>query len=137
MGVDPRSRERIKPSEWAIGRPDNERLIDNLDHYRFALREQAEKDLHVAGEKLPLEWLSTTHGTTASEEVRTRLGRIIVEREKTPDLATRRLHRVVQAIELMKAPEAKRLLEEWAKQPVGLPSIEAKKALLRLASSTP
>lgn len=125
--------QKIKPREWSVERKTFDGWITNLDSPRFAVREQANKALLEADSKVPLEWLRSAVKGASSEEVRTRLNRLIVEREKRPDRVGLQLNRIIRVLEVANTPATKALLEEWANTPgETTPTLRAKAALARL-----
>ena len=122
--------ERIKLADWESDRPLFDKTAANLDSPRFAVREAAEKALTAAGERLPGNWLKNALADTKSEEVRTRLGRLLEVRAKQPDLAARRVSRAVQVLELAGTAETTALLKTWAKATAG--SVLADEAMAAL-----
>ena len=122
--------ERFKVADWEFDRPLFDKTVANLDSPRFAVREAAEKALAAAGERLPGGWLKNALADTKSEEVRTRLDRVLAGRAKQPDLAARRVSRAVQVLELAGTAETTALLKTWAKATAG--SVLADEAMAAL-----
>jgi hypothetical protein len=77
-------------------------------------------------------WLREAVAKSKTEEVNTRLTRLIAKREKDPDYEGRPLSRVVQVLELANTTESKALLCEWVKGGESLLNAEAKGALERM-----
>jgi hypothetical protein len=94
-------------------RPQFDKWVAGLDHPQFRVREASEKSIAQGGLKVPAAWLRQALAATTSDEVRTRLTRLLTRREQ-PDPSEWRLGRAVQALELAGTPEAKALLRSWA-----------------------
>jgi len=124
--------ERVNPADQAIERARFDKLATDLDSPRFAVREKAEKDLTTARYRIPVAWLRGVLADAKSDELRTRLGKVLSAREK-PVADELRLSRAIQALELAGTDEAKVLLKAWTKAAEGtLLAVEAKAALDRL-----
>jgi WD40 repeat protein len=105
--------EQVKSAELRLERAKFDKWVADLDSPQFRMREAAEKGLTAAGVKIPVGWLRKAVAESKSDESRTRLGRILAEREK-PSPREWRLQRAVQVLELARTPEAKTLLKTWA-----------------------
>jgi WD40 repeat protein len=127
------AKERIKTADWVYAKDRFDNLVRDLDASRFSVREVADKELTTALFRIPKAWLREAVAKSKTEEVNTRLGRLIAKREKDPDYEGRRLSRVVQVLELANTAECKELLREWAKGGESLLVAEAKGALERMA----
>jgi RNA polymerase sigma factor (sigma-70 family) len=124
--------DRVKPAEQAIERKKFDKLAADLDHPRFAVREAAEKELTALAQTVPTAWLRAARSAATSEELRTRLDRVLTLREQ-PMPAEWRLSRAVQALEYAGTDEARELLKAWAAAPAGsLLAVEASAAAERL-----
>jgi hypothetical protein len=126
------AKERIKPADWVFDRKRFDKLVEDLDHQRFPVREAADRELTQAKQRIPLTWMRETLPHTKSEEVNTRLLRIITKRESTPDYDGRRLGRIVQILEIANTNESRALLREWSRGEGGYLVQEAKAALERM-----
>ena len=125
--------ERVKPSEQTIDRAQFDKLVGNLDSPQFRAREAAEKEMVKAGYRVPVAWLRKALADAKSDELRTRLTRVMSQREK-PTPEEWRLARAIKSLELAGTDEAKRLLKAWTEAPEGsLLAVEAKGALERIA----
>jgi RNA polymerase sigma factor (sigma-70 family) len=108
------------------------RLIRELDSDDFAVRTKAEEELAKQGESVRTA-LEQTLKEKPSLEVRQRIGRLLEQLEPEHSPPQLRLLRVVEAVEQMRTPKARQLLETWSK---GIPTArltrEAKASLKRL-----
>ena len=103
-----------------------------LDSPRFAERERAEQELTRNGIAVPVGWVREALAKQASEEVQTRLRRVLARVEK-PGPARWRLERAAQVLALADTPETRSVLREWASGPAGAVATgEAAAALTRL-----
>jgi hypothetical protein len=124
--------EKVKPAELAIDRAQFDKWLTALDSPQFRAREAAEKGMTEAGPRVPVGWLRKALADARSDEVRARLGRVLLARDKPlPD--EWRLGRAIQVLERAGTPEAKALLKTWATAPAGtLVHVEATAAVRRL-----
>jgi hypothetical protein len=111
-------RARVRPKELALDREKFDRLVAALDSAEYAARERAERALTTAGFTVPGVWLRLALRNAKSEEVRSRLERVLSARE-TPSPARWRLERAVQVLEMAGTEDATKLLQEWAAGPPG------------------
>jgi RNA polymerase sigma factor (sigma-70 family) len=107
-----------------------QRLFADLDAADFQTREKASLALAGLGEALRSS-LETERTRTKSAEVRARIARLLARlTARTPEQL--RLIRAVEAVEGMAGPQAKALLEAWARGTSGATlAVEAKAALAR------
>jgi WD40 repeat protein len=125
--------EKVNPAEQTIERARFDKLVGNMDSPQFRAREEAEKELVKAGYRVPVEWLRKAMADAKSDELRTRLTRVLTQREK-PAPEEWRLSRAVKTLELSATDEARQLLKAWSAAPEGsLLAVEAKGALQRIA----
>jgi hypothetical protein len=120
---DPKAAVRIAsahvhPAELVLNHARFDRLVAALDGPRFAERERAEVELLRSGIAVPIPWLRQAQADTKSEEVRTRVTRVLVARE-TGGPAHWRLERLAQVLEFAGTDEAMKLLKTWASGPSG------------------
>jgi DNA-binding beta-propeller fold protein YncE len=124
---------RVRPAELVFAKARFDRLVKALDSAEYAERERAERDLTGAGITVPVAWLRRAVSGTHSEEVQSRLRRVLARRE-TPGPASWRLERAVQVLELAGTAEAVALLKEWAAGPAdSVLTDEAAAAVRRVA----
>jgi len=91
-----------------------ERLIADLDDNQYSVREQATKELGALGDRVAPAIKKTLAGTP-SAEAKTRLGALLDRIVSSgPSAETIREIRVVEALEFIGSPEARRLLEKLA-----------------------
>lgn len=122
---------RVKIPPELMARDRFDKLIAQLDSKQFVARESAERELIHAGITLPLEWLKDALGKAPSEEVLTRIRRLLARRDK-PDPSEIRQSRAVQILELARTTEAKDLLKKWSTAEGTPLAADAKAALERL-----
>lgn len=120
--------DRIKPAELTLDRKQFDQWVAELDSPRFRVRESAERELTKAGLRVSPAWLRAALAGSQSDEQRTRLERVLSQRER-PDPAAWRLGRAVQALELAGTAEAIALLKSWAAV-AGSPVTEPARAAL-------
>ena len=108
------------------------RLIRELDSDDFMVRIKAEEELAKQGESVRAA-LEQTVKEKPSLEVRQRIGQLLEQLEPEHSPLQLRLLRVVEAVEQMRTPEARQLLQSWSR---GIPTArltrEAKASLQRL-----
>jgi tricorn protease-like protein len=123
--------KRLKPEKPREG-PNVAKLIADLDDDEFEVREKATKELERAGPAALPELRKVLKGSP-SAEVRRRVETLVEKfggTERDPDGL--RLLRVVEVLEAIGTPEARKLLEELAKAPSAEVSEEAQASLARL-----
>jgi WD40 repeat protein len=125
--------EQVKPTEFAVQRKQFDQLVADLDNSQFSTRETAEKELTTTG-VVPHEWLRKALADSKSDEQRTRLARILLQRQKEPTSTELRLSRSIQVLELIASEESKALLQKWSAAVESPVAADAKDALGRLAS---
>ena len=123
--------EKIKPNELVVDPAQFKKWLGNLDGAQFRTREIAERELMQAGHRVPVGWLSKALREAKSEELRSRLERMIAQRQ-TPGPAEWRLSRAVQTLELAGKHETKALMESWVTNEETTLGMDAKAALTRL-----
>jgi WD40 repeat protein len=105
-----------------------EQLIKDLDDNQFSVREQATKELGALGDRV-MPALKKALAGTPSAEASKRLGALLDRIVSTnPSAETIREIRVVEALESIGSPEARRLLEKLATGPSGMRLTEEAKA---------
>ena len=125
--------DKIQPDQMVIDRGQFDKWLAGLNSPQFRTREATEKKIAQTGFRVPVEWLVRARSAAQSEEVRVRLERLLLQRER-PGPDDWRLLRAVQVLELAGTYEAKQVLKTWTDAPDGcLLAIEAKGALERLA----
>jgi WD40 repeat protein len=107
---------KVRPTDFTFDRAVFDRLVAGLDSPSFGNRERAERDLLLGGFSIPGSWLAHALAKAPSEEVRTRLGRIIAVHDG-PSPARFRMERAVQVLEFAHTDEAMKLLRDWAAGP--------------------
>ena len=122
---------KVKVDDLVIDSARFNKWVTDLNSPRFRTREATEKQIAQAGFRVPMEWLVKSLGEAKSEEVRTRLERLLVQRER-PGPEEWRLLRAVQILELSGTDEAKALLKSWTAIDGTTLSVDAKSALERL-----
>jgi WD40 repeat protein len=130
-------RARIKPVKpLAAGQA--ERLIADLDNARFATRERAAKELEKLG-RLASPALLKALKASKNDELRRRATGLL-ERLNPEELSEEELRqwRALAVVEFAGTPEARRLLQEWARgAPGALLTTGAGEALERLKRQSP
>jgi hypothetical protein len=130
----PLLRERLKPVRAvALGQID--RLIADLDHKRFTLRERASRELERLGERAEPA-LRRALADRPSAEVRRRIN-LLLEGLRTqrlwPPPERLRLSRALDVLEQLGTPEAREILRHLARgAPEAELTVQAKAALDRL-----
>jgi WD40 repeat protein len=105
-----------------------ERLIGNLDHEDFRVREQAAKELRVLGDRAAPSLRKALSGHP-SPEAAARLAELLNRIDgTTPSAETMREVRAVEALEAIGSPEARRSLERLAAGPAGMRLTQEAKA---------
>jgi WD40 repeat protein len=122
---------RVKVPPELIARDRFDKLVARLDDKQFAAREAAARELNQAGITLPVDWLKDALAKAPSEEVLTRIKRLLARRDK-PDPAEIRQSRAVQVLELAGSTEAKDLLKKWSTAEGTPLAADAKAALERM-----
>jgi WD40 repeat protein len=109
---------RVRPADLVLDRGRFDRLVTELDSPEYVARERAERSLTAAGFTAPGGWIRQALDDARSEEVRTRLGRVMAVRD-TLNPTRWRLERAVQVLEMAGTDEATKLLKAWAAGPPG------------------
>jgi WD40 repeat protein len=129
--------KHLKPVE-GVAREQIEQWVNDLDSPRFRVRDRAATQLEAVGD-LAEDALKRGLGRAATLETRRRIERLLdalANQSLAPEVL--RQFRMVEALEHMGTPEARRLLERMA---AGFPEArltrEAKAALRRLSESIP
>jgi hypothetical protein len=130
----PLLRERLKPVR-AVALGQTERLIADLDHKRFMLRERASRELERLGETAEPALRRTLDGRP-SAEVRRRIN-LLLEGLRTqrlwPPPERLRLSRALDVLEQLGTTEAREILRDLARgAPEAELTVQAKAALDRL-----
>jgi WD40 repeat protein len=141
LATDPeRSLARLQELVQAVPAADAQqtaRLIRDLDSEDFAVRTKAGRELVKQGESVRSA-LEQTLKEMPSPEVRRRIGQLLEQLELEHSPSQLRLLRAVEAVEQMRTPEARRLLQLWSKgAPTARLTREAKESLRRLDSRNP
>jgi hypothetical protein len=124
-------RGKIKLDEMVLDRGQFDRWVTDLNSPQFRTREATEKRIGQTGFRVPIEWLVSARAAAQSEEVRVRLDRLLLRRER-PGPEEWRLSRAVQTLEISGADEARALLTSWAALEGSTLGADAKAALARL-----
>jgi hypothetical protein len=124
---------KAKAATELIDRARFDKLVAALDSPQFRAREAAERELIQARHKVPFDWLQKALRAAKSDEQSTRLGRVLIQREK-PSPEELRFSRAVQVLELARTGEAKELLRTWSAATGSTLAVEAKAALDRLSA---
>jgi hypothetical protein len=126
-------KKKVNPADLVFDRARFDKLVANLDSPQFRTREASERELTQAGLKVPLQFLRKAVTDAKSDESRSRLGRVLTQREK-PDPNEWRLSRAVQILELAGTEEARALLKAWSAAEGSALAIDARAALDRLGA---
>jgi RNA polymerase sigma factor (sigma-70 family) len=124
--------EKVKPIELSFERAKFDKWVADLDSPQFRAREAAERELTKAGMRVPLGWVRRALADATADESRSRLARVLTQREK-PNPEEWRLGRAVQVLELSATPEAIALLKAWAAVDGSPVTDSSREALARLA----
>jgi WD40 repeat protein len=124
-------KQYIKPAELVMDRKAFDKWVVDLDSPQFRTRETAERELNIAGRKVPITWLRKAIADAKTDEPIARLKRILSRREK-PDPSDWRMGRAVQVLELVGSDETKALLKSWADAGGSALADDARAALERM-----
>jgi hypothetical protein len=121
MGILDRAKEQtvawLKDQLLRSQPPDSERvvrLLRELDDEQFAVREQAQTQLHRLGELVQPALRKALEGQPTAE-VRRRVTRLLEQLDRGPSPEQLRSLRAIEVLERLGTPEARKVLEELAK----------------------
>jgi hypothetical protein len=128
-------KEHVRPVSVDLARI--KQLIADLDNDRFAVRQKATEELEKLGEAEPM--LRQALVDRPSVEARRRIGQLLAKFEAAvvPDGEVLRSLRAVVLLERLGTPEARRVLQEWAKGAPGARLTKSAKEALDYLAKRP